>query len=241
LGAQKGLGEYIAFMDSDCAATPDWLEAGLATFDDGVGIVLGRIMPDPGRERGIFSLYVQVESEGFIYEGANIFYRRRAFEDAGGFAADLTPHASSPMGGEDVDLAWRVKRLGWESRFSEDALVYHDVHQASVVEWIVIKRLFIWPGLVGKFPELRTHMSWRYFYDRNQAWFLIGLVGTALAFWTWFGLALWIPYWVSRCSEPSATLKGLFRLLRPLFYLTRDATSFIILTAGSIRFRALLL
>jgi len=46
-GAADARGEILAFMDSDCQATPSWLRQGLAAFDEGIGLVQGRTLPDP--------------------------------------------------------------------------------------------------------------------------------------------------------------------------------------------------
>src|SRR5687767_3806698 len=47
LGVKNARADFIAFMDSDCIATPAWLRSALAAFDDGVGLVQGRVLPDP--------------------------------------------------------------------------------------------------------------------------------------------------------------------------------------------------
>ncbi|MBI2527825.1 MAG: glycosyltransferase [Candidatus Rokubacteria bacterium] len=241
LGARQARGEIVAFMDSDCQAAPGWLRAGLAAFAEGVGLVQGRTLGDPAGTPGIFTWHVEVEEENFIYECANIFYRRAAFEQAGGFGVDLTPRAETPMGGEDVELAWRVKRLGWTSRFARDAVVYHALVPITPWRWLFSKRLFIWPRLKGAVPELRPFFVWGCFLDRAQAGFALGLAGTALAWATPLALVAWAPYAAIRASEPTRTLRGPLRLLRVLLYAPRDALAFLVLLAGSIRFRSLLL
>ena len=241
LGARHARGEMLAFMDSDCQAAPGWLRAGLVAFAEGVGLVQGRTLGDPAGTPGIFTWHVQVEEENFVYECANIFYRKVAFEQAGGFGVDLTPHAETPMGGEDVELAWRVKRKGWTSRFAREALVYHEVLPITPWRWLFSKRLFIWPRLKRAVPELRPFFVWGCFFDRAQAGFALGLAGTALALVTPEALVAWAPYAAIRASEPTRTLRGPLRLLRVLLYAPRDALTFLVLLAGSIRFRSLLL
>jgi len=241
LGARQARGEFVAFMDSDCQASRGWLRAGLAAFENGVGLVQGCTRPDRAGAPGILTWYVSVEQEGFIYESANIFYRKEALERAGGFRADLTPHAETPMGGEDVELAWRVKRAGWKSRFAPAAIVYHEVVSISPWRWLFSKRLFIWPRLKKEVPEIRQFLFAGCFYDRAQACFTLGLAGTALAWLSPLMLALWLPYAALRASEPTRSLRGPLRLVRVLVYGVRDAVSFLVLLAGSIRFRSLLL
>src|SRR5262249_20326068 len=65
LGIREARGEFIAFLDSDCQATTGWLREGLAAFEEGVGLVQGKTLPDPTAARGIFTYYVSVEHETF--------------------------------------------------------------------------------------------------------------------------------------------------------------------------------
>ena len=241
LGAREARGSLIAFMDSDCLASPGWLRAGIAAFEPGTGIVQGRTLPDPSKQLGVLRHYIRVEQESAIYETANVFYRKTAFDRAGGFPADLTPNANTPMGGEDILAAWAVKRDGWNTCFAADAVVYHEVLSISVWKWIVIKQHFIWPSVLRACPELRQFMFRSYFLDRPQALLVLGVLATVLAFFTHGALlALWLPYAVFRMAEPSGTLHGVFRPLR-LGYLLRDLASFCLLLAGSMRYRCLLL
>ncbi len=242
LGAAEARADIIAFMDSDCQAAPGWLRGGLAAFSEGIGIVQGRTLPDPAGKLGVFRHYVRVEAETPIYETANVFYRKQAFMESGGFPADLTPRASAPMGGEDVVVAWSVKRKGWLTRFAPEALVHHEVMPMPVWKWIFIRNFFIWPALVGRFPELRSILYGAYFLDRPQAMFTLGAAATLAApFFHWALLALWIPYCLVRGLEPSATLRGPLRPVRLPAYLLRDTSTFCLLVAGSIKYRCLVL
>jgi cellulose synthase/poly-beta-1,6-N-acetylglucosamine synthase-like glycosyltransferase len=241
LGARESRGRYLAFMDSDCQASPQWLREGVAEFEEGVGIVQGRVVPESGVPYSIFNLSQSVEKESFLYEAANILYRREAFEQVGGFPADLSPTADRPMGGEDVDLAWRVKRAGWRSRFAPSAVVTHEVVRMPLWRWFIDKHVYICPRFVRQFPELRRFFYARYFFDRTQAWTLLAVLGIALAPLYWATLLLMAPYILFRTSEPSRTLRGPLRLLRAVLYAPRDLASLVLLVAGSIRFRALLL
>ena len=250
LGAMHGSGAFIAFLDSDCQASPCWLQAAVAAFEPGIGIVQGRTLPMPGKRQGIFTHTLRIERETHLYETANIVYSRAAFEAAGGFQLlDSNPHAVTPLGGEDVDLAWRVKRLGWRSSFCAAALVHHEVLPMSVLSWIWISRLQVFPWLVRRFPELRAFFFLRYFFDIAHAYLLILIIGAVLVslgggdgIWGgWAAAALALPYVVHRASEKTRSLRGPLRLIRPMFYILRDLSSLAILVVGSIRARSLLL
>ena len=241
MGFQNARGPIIAFLDSDCEASPSWLRNGLAAFRDGVGIVQGRTRPDPGARRGVFSHYVWIEQESYFYETANIFYRREALVQSGGFERDLTPNAEMPLGGEDTEVAWKVIRLGWKTSFCPDALVYHAVFTASPWKWLFIKNLYCIPRLTRRFPELRRYMVCSYFFDLGHALLALAFAGIVLAFVEPWALLLSLPYAAYRASEPTRTLRGVLRLVRVGFYFVRDTLSFLILLAGSVRYRSLLL
>jgi glycosyltransferase involved in cell wall biosynthesis len=241
LGVASTTAPIVAFMDSDCVATPGWLRAGLAGFEEGVGIVQGAVIPDPAKPLTVFSHTLLVDHETYCYQTANVFYRRECFEALGGFIKNWMPRARRNVGGEDVDMAWRVKRKGWQARFREDALVYHDVVPVPIVDWMWIRSMVVLPWLLARYPEIKPWMYWGIFYDKAQALLTLGLVGTLLTPVSLWALLGWIPYWVYRSSESSRTLKGPLRLLRPGFYLLRDMTSFCLLVLGSVRARKILL
>jgi glycosyltransferase involved in cell wall biosynthesis len=241
LGVDHARGEFIAFTDSDCQPARDWLRNGLSAFADGVGLVQGRTMPDPAARRGVLSWYVSVDRENFVYECCNIFYRRDALLQAGPLRASHFPTSDHPPGGEDVDIAWRVKRNGWRSRFASQAVVYHEVVTIPMRRWLVNEQLFIWPFLVRQFPELREFFYRRYFFDKAQAYFIVAVVGLLLAVVHPAWLALVVPYALLRGLQPTATLRGLLRPLRVPTYFARDAASFVVLLVGCLRFRSVLL
>ncbi|HEX2165869.1 MAG TPA: glycosyltransferase family A protein [Longimicrobiales bacterium] len=241
LGTREARGQFIAFLDSDCAATPAWLTEGLKAFDDTVGIVQGRTEPEPGVARGIFTDYLTVQRESWLYETANIFYRRDALLACGGFTADLTPHSITPTGGEDTRVAWRVKRLGWETRFAPAAHVHHAVKPISKWQWLVNKRLPVFPELLREFPEFRRFFFLRYFYDANHFAFCLAVAGIAASGIWWPAALLVLPYATLRSAQPSRTLGGIRRPIRALIYAPRDAVSFLLLVTASFRYRCVLL
>jgi cellulose synthase/poly-beta-1,6-N-acetylglucosamine synthase-like glycosyltransferase len=191
--------------------------------------------------RGDRSDYIWVEEETYLYETANIFYRREAFEQSGGFPRDLQARSAKVVGGEDIHVAWAVKRAGWRSKFAHGALAMHDVIPITVWRWLFNKRLFLFPKFARTYPELRRFFYRRYFFDSIQARLVLALVGCALIPVSIATLLLTLPYLIARAMEPTRRLRGPLRVIRAFMYLPKDLTAFGILLAGSVRYRALLL
>jgi GT2 family glycosyltransferase len=144
---REATGEWVAFTDDDCRPDPKWLHHLLEAVAGGpgtVGIVQGRVAPDPDRA-GLLSnplaRSLRVDKLSGYYETANIAYRRDALEAVGGFD-DRFPGA-----GEDTDLGWRVRERGFEANFAPDALVVHDVEVRSFAEDLRDRRR--WGDVVG--------------------------------------------------------------------------------------------
>ena len=245
LGAQSTSGTFIAFMDSDCMASPEWLRMGTSAFEDGIGIVQGRTLPDPAGKPSFRTWHLQVEQETPYYETANVFYRRSAFEQGHGFSGDLHPTHDKPMGGEDVVAAWSVIRAGWKTRFEPRALVYHAIVPLPIHRSLFIKHHYVVPWLVAQFPELRRFLVGGVFLSRGHAAVAAGLVADLLLLaFRQFSIPLlaapWLLYAVLNWREPGKS-KGVLRLLRIGAHLVRDTSSVFVMLAGSLKFRCLVL
>ena len=105
--------------------------------------------------------------------GGGVAYRRAAWEQAGGFDERLFMYL------EDVDLAWRLRLLGWDAVFAPAARVYHQLSATGGGKlasyyvgrntiWVIAKDM---PG-----PLIRRHLGailrgqWRVTWDALRAW-----------------------------------------------------------------------
>jgi glycosyltransferase involved in cell wall biosynthesis len=160
LAAEHAAGRVLAFTDSDCRPAPGWLAAGLGAIDAGADVVHG-----PTRAaRPVLPLERSVDqADDGLFATCNVFYRREAFDAAGGFdgaAADRlgfrhTARARGVGFGEDTLLGWRVSRAG-VARFEPEALVEHHVFRADLSE--TLNRSWMaaaFPALLREVPELR--------------------------------------------------------------------------------------
>ncbi len=136
-GIQASEGDWIAFIDSDCVAHPDWLERLLRpTLDTPApGFCAGALLPgslDTSLERyiaarGIMDPERCMKQDDFSFPfamTANAFFSRKALELAGGFDPSLRV-------GEDADLCWRIAWAGFEGRYLPEARVDH-YHRTSL-------------------------------------------------------------------------------------------------------------
>ena len=138
-GARVAQGEFLAFTDSDCIPHEDWISKLMAGFSHPqVGVVAGsygianpeswlarcvhieilwrhtKLMPDFSNSFGSYNFCV----------------KKNVFEAVGGFNSSYR-FAS----GEDNDISYKIRGLGWRIYFQRKALVDHH-HTASVSQYL---------------------------------------------------------------------------------------------------------
>lgn len=160
-GVAAAKGRILAFTDSDCVPDPDWLAAGVAAVEAGADLVQGHTRP--ARRRAPLERSLWVGDEG-LYPTCNVFYRREAFDRAGGFDAGIArrygfrpDERAQGLGfGEDTLLGWRVRRAG-TAVYEPAAVVAHHVFPPDVRDQLSrTLQAAAFPALVREVPELRT-------------------------------------------------------------------------------------
>jgi glycosyltransferase involved in cell wall biosynthesis len=204
-GAKVARGEVLAFTDSDCRPDPGWLGAGLNAVEDGAEMVAGRTVPS--RPADPLERTVTASTEG-LFPTCNVFYRRSAFDDLGGFEAQ-TAHRNGrrPKGlgfGEDTLLGWAALRSGRAWSYAPEAVVVHHVFEPDIRASIGRAALaFHFPALVREVPELRhTLLRQGFLLGTNQLPFYLAVAAVAtrrrragaLILATWMVLRLASPY-----------------------------------------------
>lgn len=166
LALKNAQGEIIACTDDDCIASATWLENGVGCFaEDDIVAVQGRTLPaEPVRLRFLpprFSHTVEITDETQTYPTCNMFYRKRAILDVGGFNEEYTM-------GEDADLAWRLKEKGMEIVFSKEPLVYHAVlYDRLPAKLRFMKRCQSEPLLFREHPHLRKNLLFGFVHAKE--------------------------------------------------------------------------
>jgi GT2 family glycosyltransferase len=245
-GARAAKGRYVAFIDDDCVATPDWLAAGVAAFTPAcdeqgrtVGFVQGPTTPMPGQPRPPLSKTIDIPRASIFYETCNMFYLRSAFEQVGGFSADFIDR----FYGEDTDLGWKMAQAGFALRFAPRALVHHEIFRVTLKQWLAEPLHFRnLPHLVAKYPGLRRHMYLGYFVSKDSCLFNVMLLGFLLLPVAGLPAALLaLPFFAERWRNGAHIRAPHYRLLRALAGAVRGAFAWWALARGSLSARAFLL
>lgn len=168
----------VAFIDDDCVPHAEWLESGLAAFTDpDVGVAQGRTVrptDSAGYRYTPFTVVREVLAPGPWFEACNIFFRRPALEQAGGFDESF---GRFPCG-EDTNLGWSVVGAGWDRSWSDDAVVEHELGERP---WAWHLRFHWLEGntvyLASRYPEIRTAFWRSWAIKRENALFALAVGG----------------------------------------------------------------
>jgi glycosyltransferase involved in cell wall biosynthesis len=190
LGLSKARGSIIAFTEDDCVADTDWIKNGVAKIGNGVGLVQGKTVPNPHQPKTKLSHSIEVFWESGFYQTCNMFYRKDVLDLVGGSSTDFSGSSwfgLLKIGGEDTDLAWRVKKKGWKSVFADDAVIYHHIFDLSPWKALFRQYQFIgviaFPRIIKRHPELRNTILYRkLFKSKQRALFYLLLLSLFLGF-----------------------------------------------------------
>lgn len=152
-GVRLARGAWLAFLDDDAFPAPGWLEAYDAALDEpGVLSAGGPVEPQYEGElpewlvQG-FLTYLSVWDLGpepldlryiELPRGANVAYRREAFELVGDFDRRLGRAGRSLRSCEEIELGLRIERSGFRTRYVPGARVRHRVEAGRLTpDWMV--------------------------------------------------------------------------------------------------------
>ncbi len=156
--------ELLALTDDDVIVSPDWLRVAVEAFDadPGADYLGGKVLPiweapPPSwfstTEKDLYGTIAILDygDEPFVFRGrvplgANIAYRRRAFDRAGLFRTDLGRDHTTLRGQEFPEHLLRVEAAGGYGRYVPAMVVHH-----HVPAWRLTKRYvrewFYWKGI----------------------------------------------------------------------------------------------
>lgn len=137
VGAERARSEWILFLDADCAAPAELIDAYFSDpIDPDVGALAGEVAAAGGdqtvaaRYGAARSFLAQDQHLAHPYRpraaAANLLVRREAFAALGGFYEGL-------RAAEDTDFCWRLQQAGWRLEGRPRARVEHR-YRATVAE-----------------------------------------------------------------------------------------------------------
>jgi GT2 family glycosyltransferase len=138
-GLAAATGEIVAYLDDDARPDPDWLSHLAEGFARSAHVGIGGPNLTPpadgpvaqcvARSPGNPTHVLLTDEEAEHLPGCNMAFRRPALLAVGGF----DPRFRSA--GDDVDVCWRLRELGWTLGFSPAAMVWHH-RRASVAAYL---------------------------------------------------------------------------------------------------------
>ncbi len=162
---------YVAFLDADCEAPPNWLSDTLRKIrgDEKIAAVGVKLLPGPQKtlaERHIVESAI-LDTDRFWERNAlqfpflvtaGILLRRKAIRDVGGF--DVTFGRCT---GEDADICWKLERKGWKLVYLPEIGVIHH-HRATIR---AMMRQAYWYGQSSSalFARWKDELGWRRYTD----------------------------------------------------------------------------
>lgn len=183
-GVKEAKGDIILFTDSDCIATPNWIEEMVRSFKSlDIAAVKGAYLTN---QKEVIARLAQVEfEERFemlkkaesidMVDTYSAGFRRDIFLQMGGFDTSF-PVANN----EDTDLSYRMSKEGFKMVFNPDAIVYHLKHPDSIKKYA---RLKFWRGywrmvVYKKFPDKMLKDTYTPQALKLQILFLFTLLAT---------------------------------------------------------------
>ena len=166
VGAARATKELLAFIDSDCSASTEWLAELVPLFEDErISAVGGQV--DGMCSESVVDRYEAVMSslslgarerfgsggdDTFYLPSCNMLVRRSLFLAVGGFESSM--HV-----GEDVDLTWRLRDAGWTIAYLPAGRILHE-HRSTVRSFM--SRRFDYGTSEGTLQKLHPNRKKRF-------------------------------------------------------------------------------
>jgi glycosyltransferase involved in cell wall biosynthesis len=178
LGTKAARSEWVAFMDDDCEASPGWLHAIEAVFeqDAGAGVILGNVLAgEHDAEKGFVPACIRnsqqlhrrlTDCPEIEVMGASMAVRKSSWERVGGFWEAIGP-GKSMKAGEDYDLVVRALRIGIGVRECPEAAVVHHgfrpwAEGQALIEGYAYGTAYVIGYRVGWRPVEMSQCLWRF-------------------------------------------------------------------------------
>ncbi len=224
-GIDRARGMYVALLNNDAEAEPDWLASLLGAFDGRpeLGLAASKILvhEDPniidkvghviyldgqnwGRGHGESDIGQYEEVEETLWpDGCAAMYRRAMLERIGGFDEDLFAY------GDDAELGLRARIAGWGCLYIPTAVVRH--HRGSTLGKLSMRRV----ELIERNRVLLAlkHFPWSLLW-LNGAYFSARLAAGIIAALTKRGESGQFPGWTGKVNLARAICSANWQALK---------------------------
>jgi GT2 family glycosyltransferase len=158
LAFHRARGDWIALLNNDAVAEPNWIEelirrgdpahrigmlGGKILFAEPKGVIdkAGHLIYKDGQNRGRGTMEKDTgqydnEEEILWPDACAAMYHRKIFEETGGFDESFFAF------GDDADLGMRARLLGWNAWYVPQAVVYHR-HSATAGTYSPLKIMLV--------------------------------------------------------------------------------------------------
>ena len=169
-GWMKARGKYIAYLDDDATAEPEWVEQVLKIFETAEtepGAVGGKVILNwdvppppwltPGNLHALgeldFSSKPILTSDCGALIGCNVCYPKEILRGVGGFDLSLGRYGTVLLSGEEIDMNTRIVGMGKLLYYDPAIVVHHHVYADRLCRWWHLKRAF-WQGVSSAVSEI---------------------------------------------------------------------------------------
>ncbi len=159
-GLRNATFEYIAYIDDDGIAYPDWLEnmaKGIKDQNEKFAGITGAIFPiwEIPRPRWLldrftmpYSIYHPdkrtVIGYGYVF-GVNMVWKKSLLIECGGFNTKLGRVKNKLISGEESFTAERIKNKGYEFIYDPKMRIKHHIHKSRInIIWLINR--YFWKG-----------------------------------------------------------------------------------------------
>jgi cellulose synthase/poly-beta-1,6-N-acetylglucosamine synthase-like glycosyltransferase len=200
LAMAESRSDISAHTDDACYLPDDWIQAAVSWFDHDTVAVTGPVFlkgGSEGRHLSVPGTRPDPDEKGVcpqhVFPISNTFYRTPIVMAAGGFDKQFSKDGDGPAFGWDTELALRLQRSGWKSRFREEVYQFRlFAGDNARLNWIgrEMRRASELPALIAAAPEYgeRT-LAAGAFASKQTMYFDWALAGFALAAtrrqWPW--------------------------------------------------------
>jgi GT2 family glycosyltransferase len=156
-GAKSARAPWLAFIDDDCVADPQWLFNALKHAQGHHCQAIEGLTKIPMPEKITYTYKgLQRLSKAGGYQTCNMFYKKDVFLECGGFDLNF------PFYLEDTDLAWTLLDRGHKIVFEETCIVEHPVPAPDVNRLLFnAYRARLIPYLYKKHSHIFLAQGWK--------------------------------------------------------------------------------